>query len=115
MIPLHLLTKSIDKEYSTPLELCKYKGQIRKKISDLDLLEPRELAHLEVAKVLENQRYRKDWSKYFKYLPFKHPYLINGTYFEGIDDDTDVLDLDETDQLLNELSSEEESPQPQVK
>ena len=64
---------------------------------------------------MEGQRYRTDWAKYFKYLPFKQPYLINGTYFEGIDDDNDVLDQDDTAHLINELSSsEEETPEPQV-
>jgi len=47
MMPLHLLTKSIDLEYTSPLDVCKYEGSIRKKITE-DLLEPRELAHLEV-------------------------------------------------------------------
>lgn len=54
MLPLHELTKAIDKDYVSPLDICKYEGQIRKRISDVDLLEPREKAHLQVTNILED-------------------------------------------------------------
>jgi hypothetical protein len=66
--------------------------------------------------VLEDQRYRKEWPKYFKNLPFKQPYLINGTYFENLDDENDVLDEGDANNQINDLSSsDEDSPEPVIK
>lgn len=53
----------------------------------------REIAHVKVIETLERQRYRVQWAQFFKkYLDYKKPYLINGSYFEKIDDDLDILD-----------------------
>lgn len=46
--------------------------------------------------IKEDRRYREDWAKIIKkYLDYKQPYLINGTYFEKLDDDTEIIDKDE--------------------
>jgi hypothetical protein len=59
--------------------------------------------------VEEEQRYRVKWAGIFKRnLTFKHPYLINGAYYENIDDEEDLRTLDGWGDLNTKLFSDSE-------
>ncbi len=51
-----------------------------------------------------------------KNLQYKRPYLINGTFFEKINDEADVLDETETTNFNQDISdTDEETPLPVLK
>lgn len=84
----------------------------------MDQLEDIDRAHLAVMTVNQNQRYRIDWEHIVqKNLQYKRPYLINGTFFERLNDDTDVLDENETNwKAIQDISdTDEETPMPVLK
>jgi len=117
MIPLHEFTKSIDPHYTDPLTLCYQSGHIRPGLA-MDLFEDIDRAHLAVMIVNQNRLYRLEWERIVqKNLHYKRPYLINGTFFERLNDEKDVLDEYDTQwkEILDISDTDEESFKPELK
>ena len=110
MIPLHEYTRSIDKDFVDPLDMCKERGLVQKSCRNTDEMEADELRDYYQMCSSERKKYRVKWAHYIKkYLRWKKPYLLNGGAFSKIDDD------DHFEALKIDSSEDEEAKKPEVK
>jgi hypothetical protein len=109
MIPLHEYTRSIDKDFVDPLDMCKERGLVQKSCRNTDEMEADELRDYYQMCSSERRKYRVKWAHYIKKcLRWKKPYLLNGAAFTKIDDD-------DFEDLKIDSSEEEEAKKPEVK
>lgn len=67
---------------------------IPKKATSRDDLNKKQQRDLDIFSAKQRKHYRVHWAKYFnKYLMYKQPYIINGSFYHNIDDDIDMFNI----------------------